>query len=130
MRGSSERALREDVLAHLIARCRRKVDRITRQDLVWAMRTSGHLTGLSDDVADRKVRQAIAHLRRTHEFGALICGTSSASGYWIASTALELEDVLAEEDHRGRTILERVNHQRKRGLDALRALPFQQGRLL
>ena len=130
MRGHSNDGLPEDVLAYLLAKCRGKASRIRRKDLVWAMKTCGHLKDLSDDVADRRMRHAISGLRRNHELGSLICGSSSASGYWIANTALELEEVLAEEDHRGRSILERVNQQRRRGLDAMRALPLEQGRLL
>lgn len=130
MTGPSNDGLQEDVLAHLLAKGRGKASRIRRKDLVWAMKTCGHLKDLSDDVADRRVRHAIAGLRRTHQLGALICGTSSASGYWIANTVLELEDVLAEEDRRGRSILERVNRQRRQGLDAMRALPLKQGELL
>jgi hypothetical protein len=122
--------LERDVLAHLVAKCQGKTNRVERQQLVWLMRTSGHLKDLSNDLADRKVRQAIENLRRRSELGALICASSSEAGYWIASSAAELEDVLAEEEQRGKSILDRVSRQRKQGLQALRALPLAQGRLL
>lgn len=118
------------MLAYLASKGRGKAHRVSRPDLVWAMRTAGHLKDLSDDVADRKVRAAIETLRRTHELGSLICGSSSASGYWLATTAVELEEVLSEEERRGRSILERVGQQRRRGLAAMKALPLEQGQLL
>jgi hypothetical protein len=90
------------------------------------MRTSGHLKHLSDDLADRKVRQAIENLRRHSELGALITASSGNSGYFIAQDARELEMSLAEDERRARSILARTSSQRQKGLEALRALPLRQ----
>ncbi len=130
MRRNSNEGLQADVLAFLLVKCQGKGSRVTRKHLVEAMRARGHLKDLSDDVADRQVRQALADLRRGHKLGALICGTSSASGYWIARSAPELEQVVVEQEHRGRSILEGASRQRRNGLEALRALPLEQGELL
>lgn len=130
LKDRSHEALQADVLGELLARCRAHAGAVSRRELVRAMRAIGHLRDLSEDVADRQIRAAINKLRRTHPLGALIASSSSGAGYRIALTAEELEAVLAEDERRAHSILQRTSIQRRKGLDALRALPYQQGRLL
>ena len=94
---------------------------IGRQELALAF---ARTYGCDLEPADRLARRAIERARSTTDWGALIL----PEPYRLAKTPEELAGFLASERHRGLTILARVREQRRRGLDALKALPLQQGR--
>jgi hypothetical protein len=75
---------------------------------------------------DREARLLIEEARRTTDWGALIL----PDPYRLATSDDELAQFLGSERRRGLSILVRVRQQRRRGLDALRALPLRQGHLL
>jgi hypothetical protein len=81
---------------------------------------------LADHFGDREARLLIEEARRSTDWGALIL----PDPYRLATSDEELAAFLASERRRGLSILQRVRQQRRRGLDYLRALPLEQGRLI
>jgi len=78
---------------------------------------------------DRMCRRALEWLRRNDRLGALIASVASPAGYWIVGTAEELERSLAQRERAAKTALQTCSLQRRRGLEALKALPLEQGQL-
>jgi len=78
---------------------------------------------------DRRCRRAVEWLRRNDRLGALIASVASPAGYWIVGTAEELERSLVQRERAAKTALQTCSVQRQRGLEALKALPLEQGQL-
>ncbi|HAM40242.1 MAG TPA: hypothetical protein DCP69_02615 [Candidatus Omnitrophica bacterium] len=78
---------------------------------------------------DRRCRRAVEWLRRNDRMGALIASVASPAGYWIVGSAEELERSLAQRERAAKTALQTCSLQRRRGLEALKALPLEQGQL-
>lgn len=95
---------------------------MNRDQLAWAY-SAERAVDLS--TADRMARKDIEEARKTTEWGALIL----PDPYRIATSDEELAGFLASERRRGLSILVRVREQRRRGLEALRALPLRQGEM-
>ena len=68
---------------------------------------------------DRRMREAISHLRMTTTEGAWICSNQKGDGYFYAETVAELSEHLESERKRGLTILTKVSAQAKRALPEL-----------
>ena len=88
--------LEAQVLAILRAHPGRE-KKVTRAQLVWLLRTSGFLKDVSDDHADRRARDAIETLRKTHLEGGHIVSFSETSGYWWSDKAKEIAHAQAED---------------------------------
>lgn len=66
-------------------------------------------------VSDRLMRRAIEDLRSEDPRGAWICSaTKPSGGYFMASTLAELDEYLASDENRLRTIYHRIRLQRQR----------------
>ena len=70
-------------------------------------------------VSDRRMRDAINHLRMTTGDGAWICSTQQGEGYFKAENVEELGAHLESERRRGKTILAKVSMQEKRAMPDL-----------
>jgi hypothetical protein len=85
------RTLEDTLLVYLRAH---RGQRFTREQLVWAMKTSGF------DVTDRGLRKAIEYLRANHPEGGWVVSSSDEAGYVYAQSEAEVRAAQAEDGAR------------------------------
>lgn len=126
--GSDERKQLEAQVWEIVRLRVGREKKITRAELVWTLRTCGFLRGVSDDHADRRARDAIETLRKTHPEGGRIVSLSETSGYWWSDDKKEIAHAQAEDVSRIDNTRAKMRN-REALLQRLEADPLMEARL-
>lgn len=116
--------IRAEAFAVLVRRGRGREAVITGDEIAAELEARGVGTGLQRRTLIRRIEEGLLEMLRREE---PVCSRSAPPrGYWIAKTAEELEESLAESDRRAKSALYR-RRLTKRALARLRGQPDLRG---